>query len=267
MGILNFQLGTLFAKSLPETKNMQGHNAMSAHYIPDFQTERTTIDPLSHTPLPHGNTLELTRDNGFISGTQDIFDVLARIMTQAAEETITAHNERLKRLEDFSGRDSLTGLLNKRGFTKTFAKEVARTNRDLNQGGLLVIFNLENFETITQKYGEKAGIMALQLVTKALSLEIREMDSAARINDNEFVLLFAETSMEKALERLQRMALNLNKLSMIWAHQEIRLNLSLGLKTYSKGAQANDIFQSASDDLERNRKDHNPPHPEDSPRT
>ncbi|MCC6597582.1 MAG: diguanylate cyclase [Alphaproteobacteria bacterium] len=218
--------------------------------------------------------LELTRDQAFLNGSRDIFDILARHsgdpaqngmdafsalpeparkILRNAEETIREQNIRLKSLENLSGVDLLTGLLNAQGFAKAFSAEVARTNRDLSEGGLLVIFNLENLETIEFLYGPEAAESALELVAKALGVEKREMDHAARIRGDEFVLLFAETTMEKALDRLQTMALRLNRISLIWGGTEIRLNLSLGLKSYAKGSRAEDIFTAASADLDRNR--------------
>lgn len=218
--------------------------------------------------------LELTRDQGFLNGTRDIFDILARhgggketagdegnalpertrAMLRQVEKTIREQDRRLKELEDCSGIDALTGLLNGRGFARAFAAEVARTNRGYSEGGLLVIFSLENLEAIRARHGGYAADAALGLIARAVEAETRAMDHAARIRGDEFVLLFAETTMEKALDRLQAMALRLNRISLVRDGGEIRLNLSLGLKSYAKGVRAEDVFTAASADLERNRK-------------
>ena len=155
---------------------------------------------------------------------------------------------------DYTWMDSLTGLLNERGFSSALLREIARTNRGYNEGGILVMFNLENHHAIKAKNGNKASDTALKMVASALKEEIREMDCAARVAENEFVILFAETTMSMTLNRLQSMALRLNRLSLICSGQEIRLNLSLGLKSYSKGSRADTIFHEATLDLERNRK-------------
>lgn len=212
--------------------------------------------------------LELTRDQDFLNGTRDIFDVLdrhgdksaaldfperARQMLRTAEKTIREQGKRLKNLEDMSGMDVQTGLLNGRGFARIFTAEVARTNRGYGVGGLLIIFGLENLEAIQSRHGKEAADAALGLIARALEAETREMDHAARIHGDEFILLFAETTMEKALDRLQGMALRLNRISLAWDGAEIRLNLSLGLKSYTRGARAEDIFTAASTDLDRNR--------------
>jgi diguanylate cyclase len=176
------------------------------------------------------------------------------IMLQDAEARIEEQTQRIEDLETIVTVDEVSGLLNRRGFAKIFAKEVARTNRGLNDGGLLVMFNLENLHVIRKEHGKEAAHMAIRLITKALESEIRDSDHAGRILDDEFVLLFADTSMDLALTRLQNMALRLNKLSLIWDGAEINLNLSLGLKSFGANERAEKIFEAASDDLERNRK-------------
>lgn len=228
--------------------------------------------------VPKSKGFELTRDQGFVHDNQDIFDVLARqslerntleqnigltfnvlerakAMLAGAEKTLREQAEKLQILEDASGFDPLTGLLNRRGLVKILIREVARTNRGFNQGGLLVIFSLENLGAICAAHGDDAGDTALRLVAKALEVEIREMDYAARIGTDEFVLLFAETRMDHALSRLQDMALRLGRLSLITGGKEVRINLSLGLKSYGQGDSAQQIFKDANDDLTRNRKD------------
>ncbi len=233
----------------------------------------------SHVKASKG--LELTRDESFLDGTHDIFDVLARkgdfqhkpltqpsadirstlsfldrarTMLGVAEAKIKEQSQDIQALKQLTVFDDVTGLLNADGFSTVLKREIARTNRDLSSGGLLVLFNLENLDTIYDTHGEKAANTALRLVARALESEIRDMDTAARTHDDEFVLLFSDTSMEKALNRLQNMALRLNRLSLIWAGAEIRVSLSLGLKSYQPGDKAETVFHQASVDLKRNRK-------------
>jgi len=224
-----------------------------------------------------GNRLELTREQSFLDGQHDIFDILARhqndgarlnqnlgttaqflertrVMLHSAEQKVCEQDQQLKTLQGSSETDPLTGLLNRKGFSRALLREVARTNRGYNEGGLMVMFSLENFAKIHSTHGEKAAEHAVTLIANALESEMRDMDLAARTADDEFILLFTDTTMDIALGRLQNMALRLNRLSLVWNEEEIRLNLSLGLKSYQKGDRADAIFQDASNDLNRNRK-------------
>ncbi|MBL4804887.1 MAG: GGDEF domain-containing protein [Alphaproteobacteria bacterium] len=244
-----------------------------------IQNKETSLNHLAGQDLSKG--LELTRDQSFLDGTHDIFDVLARkggndlhpltknkealqqtigfldrarAMLGAAEQKIKTQAEDIQSLKKLAQIDSVTGLMNTEGFSAALKREIARTNRGLSEGGLLVLFNLENLDAIEKNNGDKAARTALRLVARALESEIRDMDLAARIDEDEFVLLFSDTTMEKALNRLQNMALRLNRLSLIWDGAEIRVSLSLGLKSYEAGDQPDKVFRQASMDLKRNRK-------------
>jgi len=236
-----------------------------------------TYEPQKHEHYKD-NKIELTRNPAFLDGAHDIFDLLARkgdpntdalertlgstiallkrshLMLKDAEDTITSQNKRLEDLEALCTTDEVSGLLNQRGFYRNFSQEVARSQRDINQGGLLVMFSLENLGRIRKKHGGVAADSAVKLIARALESEIRTCDHAARLLDDEFVLLFTDTNMDKSLLRLQNMALRLNKLSLLWNGEDIRLNLSLGLKSFTSHERADTVFKAACDDLHRNRK-------------
>ena len=216
--------------------------------------------------------IELTRDASFLEGQHDIFDVLAdnegvqESLKSSISQTISVLDEaedalgdaerKIASLEQLSAIDETTGFLNRKGFTKALLAEVARTNRGHNDGGLLILFCIENYHHIQDQYGSGATDRALALIAKAMDNEIRPMDWAGRVNEDEFVLLFTNTDMQRAVGRLQNMALRLNKLSLIWQGTEISLSLSLGLKSFEQGDDAMSIFKFASADLHKNRKGH-----------
>ena len=231
-------------------------------------------------PLPALNIgakpIELTRDQSFLDGQHDIFDLLsqeniqardivqnpketysllkrAQIAMKRAEQTIRIQKDQLQNSDKDTTTDVLTGLSNHKGFIEALQRDVSRTNRGLSSGGLLIMFNLENYNTILNQHGEKAIDKTLKLLAKAFENEIRDMDLVGRIDQDEFALLFTDTTMEQALNRLQNMAIRLNRLSLIWDNSEIRINLSLGLKSYQHGDKAANIFDDVVQDLQRNR--------------
>ncbi len=219
-------------------------------------------------PRIHKGGLELTRQENFVSGAQDIFDLLdqnrlekdglkrtigtaitilgnARRMIENAERKIARQNRHIKELEEQATTDKLTGLLNRQGFFQAFARELGRTDRGHNEGGLLVLIGVDNFKAINHLHGAKASDTCLRLVANALKNEIRDMDIGARIDTDEFVLLFSNTNKDQALERAQKLALRLNNLSFIRGGTEIRVSVSLGLKSYGPGDTVYNIFQKA----------------------
>lgn len=93
-------------------------------------------------------------------------------------------------------RDSLTGLLNRRGFDESLHREVARHNRH-GDGLAVLLFDLDNLKPLNDTYGHAAGDEALIAVAEAITEQLRESDVAARIGGDEFaVLLPAAASMQ-----------------------------------------------------------------------
>jgi len=169
----------------------------------------------------------------------------AQTMLGRAEELLAAQAARISALEDLATSDELTGLKNRRGFFDAFAQELDRCERGISKGGLLALIDLDNFKIINDTYGHMAGDACLRLVAKTLAQEIRVMDSAARLGGDEFVLLLSNTTKGEAAARAQKLAWQLNHLSLAWYGEEIPVRASLGLKSYKKGDSAKKIFSAA----------------------
>lgn len=208
--------------------------------------------------------LELTRNNPFVDGSQDIFDVLAQhnlgadslktktaaVLKKAqntiesAEKKIVQQASRIAILEKLNTTDELTNLQNRAGFETIFKRELARTKRHHEHAGILVLIDIESYDSMKEKHGQKAAEASLKLVSQILSEEIREMDSAARFSENEFVLLFTNTAADKVVDRVQKLALRINNLSLIWKAEEININASLGLRGYGPQDSFEALFKS-----------------------
>ena len=167
---------------------------------------------------------------------------------EKAEEKIADQASRIQNLERINTIDELTKLQNRAGFEALFKRELARTKRHHDHAGILVLIDIESFDSIKTKHGKKAAQASIKLVSKILAEEIREMDAAARLSDNEFVLLFSNTAADKVVSRVQKLALRINNLSFIWKDQEININASLGLRGYGPQDSFEALFKSSEKD-------------------
>lgn len=207
---------------------------------------------------PVDETKDLERDGWWrtMSVCMSVIKYLCTV-AEEADKKIVALEQRIGALEQLATSDELTGLLNRRGFFDSFAKEMDRTNRGHSEGGLMILVDLDNFKAINDTHGHQAGDAALRLVAKTLSADIRTMDSCARIGGDEFVLLLANTERSKALVRAQNMIRKLNSLTLVWYGKEIPVRASLGLKDYKAGDQVEAIFDEADSrmyDVKRSNK-------------
>jgi len=169
----------------------------------------------------------------------------AHKMIDQAEEKLKLQEQRICELETLSSTDELTGLTNRRGFFDTFMREMDRCGRGLNKGGLLIMIDLDNFKMINDTYGHMAGDASLRLVARTLENQIRTMDVAARLGGDEFILLLTNTTKQDAAGRAQKLAWNLNHLTLAWHGEEIPVRASLGIRAYDGSEKPDEIFNEA----------------------
>lgn len=221
--------------------------------------------------------VELTREQGFLDGSRDIFDLLDRKQEntpthaplpknvtdllraaydaiETAENTISNQNNRIKRLESLLTTDELTGLTNRRGFMEALASETDRMKRGQSEGGLLIMIDLDRFKALNDTYGHAAGDEALRVVGRYLKEQVRDMDTAARLGGDEFVLLFPNTNKTKTFKRAQALRDGLNTLKFNYNGNILSIYGSLGLKDYTQDSKINDVIHDADLALYEDKK-------------
>ena len=92
--------------------------------------------------------------------------------------------------------DSLTGLLNRRGFTERFE----RMNRSLDgrDVGCVALFDLDHFKQVNDRHGHAVGDRLLVAFAETLGDHLGETDLAGRIGGEEFAAYFAGRTMDEA---------------------------------------------------------------------
>ncbi len=91
------------------------------------------------------------------------------------------NTRRANHLLRISRTDSLTGCLNRLGFTERFSGEVVGTG--------LVLFDLVGFKAVNDTFGHPAGDELLVWVARTLQALVRGDDAVARLGGDEFALI------------------------------------------------------------------------------
>ena len=89
---------------------------------------------------------------------------------------------------DLSSKDALTGLVNRRSFEMTLAREVDRVARS-GESALLLVLDIDHFKAVNDTYGHPAGDLVIQAVAGAVAKMVRPMDTAARVGGEEFAIV------------------------------------------------------------------------------
>jgi diguanylate cyclase (GGDEF)-like protein len=175
-------------------------------------------------------------------------------MLRQAERNLALKEERIQSLQEILTIDELTGLTNRRGFFHAFEAELDRTNRGENEGGLLLLVDLDYFKMINDTYGHLAGDEALRTVSNYLSSTIRPMDVAARLGGDEFIILMPNANISKAMQRARKIGNALNDLSFDWGEDTVHIHASIGLKEFVRGDTIETIIEQADRGLYEDKK-------------
>jgi diguanylate cyclase (GGDEF)-like protein len=93
--------------------------------------------------------------------------------------------------------DPLTGVLNRRGFLDSAERDIARARSEQRPIGLL-LFDLDHFKTVNDRFGHLAGDRALVRFAALAVRAIRANDLIGRIGGEEFAALLNGVDMSTA---------------------------------------------------------------------
>lgn len=133
-----------------------------------------------------------------------------------------------RRLLDFSQRDSLTGVLNRRAFHEQIVQE---WERNIRYGRPLscVMADLDFFKRINDTYGHKTGDTVLKATANVLQAHCRSVDVICRYGGEEFCILLPETDEAGAAIWAERARAALRELSIPVEGRTVRISSSLGV--------------------------------------
>lgn len=143
----------------------------------------------------------------------------------------------------------ITGLPIRQRFL-AIAEQEFQVARETGKQLSLLLFDIDNFRTINNRWGHHAGDTVLADLCKMSRQFLREADFAGRLGDGEFALLLVETSTENALALAEALRHAVTTMPGVHSHSDVHLHISGGLS--SLGAHDNafeDLLQRAEQAL------------------
>jgi diguanylate cyclase (GGDEF)-like protein len=102
--------------------------------------------------------------------------------------------------------DPLTGLPNRRAFFRRAARRL-RPSSDPSRGVAVLLFDLDWFKQINDRYGHAAGDQILQTFAATLSSNLSPTDVIGRIGGEEFAILLSDADLSSALTVAEKVRL------------------------------------------------------------
>jgi diguanylate cyclase (GGDEF)-like protein len=149
----------------------------------------------------------------YVVGTAFIVLVLAK------ERTVRIHR-------DAASTDELTGILNRRAFFAAAQQLVARQAKKGEPVSVLM-FDLDHFKSINDRFGHPVGDAALQLFATVASTSLRATDVVARFGGEEFIAMLPG-SLSDATAAAERVRLAFQAAGVTVANHPLAATVSIG---------------------------------------
>lgn len=161
-------------------------------------------------------------DGDLVKIGQTIFKYLSGSKVEAK------YHEEIYRLTTIDG---LTGTFNKRYFLETLERELNRAAR-YGRGMSLVLFDIDHFKKINDRYGHLAGDYVLRDLAALVNENIRRQDVFARYGGEEFAIILPENTLEGAALVCEKLRSLVEHKQFVFRSEVIAVTISLGIFVY-----------------------------------
>jgi len=159
---------------------------------------------------------------------------------QKADELARELKDINNKLRSIAYMDALTGLYNRRLFLSTMENELRRAKRYARPFSL-ILFDIDRFKLINDKYGHRFGDTVLQGIGQVVKQTVRNTDVVARYGGEEFGIVMPETDLADAVITGERLRKQIETWSVPLNGKTVGVTISLGVTDYVAGMDVQDI--------------------------
>ncbi len=154
-----------------------------------------------------------------------------------------AYHDEIYRLTTMDG---LTQIYNRRYFEEALEREVSRSRR-YERSLALVMFDVDHFKQVNDRYGHLAGDYVLKQLASALRTRIRREDVFARYGGEEFGMLLPEMDLNGAAQLAEKVRKLVDKQRFEFDKNVIPVSISLGVALLAADHRGPEDLKRASD--------------------
>lgn len=156
-----------------------------------------------------------------------IIIVLASLFSWFLYRNVTCFRD-MGKMSNMVIKDSLTGVLNRRGFDLR-VREFAYSAINHDQQHILMYIDLDHFKQVNDQFGHPMGDKILSAVSEVMISCTRDSDEVARIGGDEFAILLESCTKEKGLTIAQTITDNIANLSFNCDNKKLTVTVSIGI--------------------------------------
>ena len=172
--------------------------------------------------------------------------------------TLESESEKLRRkileLHRKALRDTVTHLPNRMACEDRIKQEFARWKRFQDPLTLLV-WDIDDFKGINDRYGHQAGDKALRAVARTLKKRLRETDFIGRYGGEEFLVLLPGAAQANALRVADEMRVAIETAGFHAGAEPVDMTISCGVAEFHDGDSPESVFRRADKALYAAKKE------------
>ena len=165
--------------------------------------------------------------------------LVARIVIQR----VSAKNQKLNYE---ASHDTLTGLINRRGFEKRVSRSIQQA-RTQSVTHTLLYLDLDQFRLINETYGHKVGDQLLQQLGQLLLSSVRQRDTLSRLGADEFGMLLENCPLDKAVQIANNLLSAVEGFQFTWGDNTFTPGISIGMVTINRNTSSLEKVMNAAD--------------------
>jgi diguanylate cyclase (GGDEF)-like protein/PAS domain S-box-containing protein len=177
-----------------------------------------------------------------------------------AEEKLVKVNLELSaanaKLSQLSRLDPLSELFNHRHFYEVVRNAYKlRSRKDDSRAGFsIVMFDIDHFKEVNDRYGHLAGDSVIRHVAKLAVSAVRTSDTAFRLGGDEFVLFLPGTGLVAARKVGEKIRLLLRQSPCRHGKRKIRVTMSAGVAWSDEVRGVNSLIRRADDRMYKSKR-------------
>ena len=140
---------------------------------------------------------------------------------------VSVQEEQDRLIKELSGRDSLTGLADRRYFYDV-CESYFRTARRGFINLAVCMIDIDSFVSVNDTYGHKAGDSMLKELASVMEKSIRQSDFIARYGGDEFCLIFQYKKTADVLFAVEKLRGQVETHDFVYKAKTLRITISIG---------------------------------------
>ncbi len=158
-------------------------------------------------------------------------------------QDVTDRRRREKELSIQAHIDSMTGLLNRAGFTDKAHRALAQSTEG---AAFLAMIDVDRFKLINDNLGHQAGDIVLTAIAEQMKSHLRSTDVIGRLGGDEFAILLTNVTRGQAHEACERLVSSIGGMTVALPEgKSVTVNISCGMAGWTSGVKLEELKHNA----------------------